>query len=234
MLGICRYYCCVASAHCVHIIPYFIRHIFTEAPLIPSLAWQSSSGQRWWRHWLWEIVIRMTDAPISMFYFWPVKIIAERGWVRSARQQSDVSRDWEWLTETRRGEGYWGPGSPDQLLKLCRRGESGVMIMSSGAVMESSPGSVSIILIRENISWASGQKPAQSPLSSQVVFRLANFHFQSRNVSWKDTTTSRTNLLVLPTVSGLIFNSAVGSAQAGGCGKRSGVRKQNFKITSPG
>ena len=166
MLGICRYYCCVASAHCVHIIPYFIRHIFTEAPLIPSLAWQSSSGQRWWRHWLWEIVIRMTDAPISMFYFWPVKIIAERGWVRSARQQSDVSRDWEWLTETRRDQGYWGPGSPVQLLKLCRRGESGVMIMSSGAVMESPPGSVSIILIRENISWASGQKPAQLSVTS--------------------------------------------------------------------
>ena len=44
------------------------------------------------------------------------------------------------------------------------RRESGVIIMSSGAVMESWPGSVSIILIRENISSASGQKPAQSPL----------------------------------------------------------------------
>ena len=48
------------------------------------------------------------------------------------------------------------------------RRESGVIIMSSGAVMESWPGSVSIILIRENISSASGQKPApaQSPLSA--------------------------------------------------------------------
>ena len=165
MLGICRYYCCVASAHCVHIIPYFIRHIFTEAPLIPSLAWQSSSGQRWWRHWLWEIVIRMTDAPISMFYFWPVEIIAERGWVRSGAAAVRCIQRLRVIDRDQERRGLLGPGSTVQLLKLCRRGESGVIIMSSGAVMESWPDSVSIILIRENISRASGQKPAHlSPL----------------------------------------------------------------------
>ena len=54
------------------------------------------------------------------------------------------------------------------------RRESGVIIMSSGAVMESWPGSVSIILIRENISSASGQKPApaQSPLSALSALKL--------------------------------------------------------------
>ena len=119
-----------------------------------------------------------------------------------------VRWDCEWLTATRAtGASNYGPA-----VKIMQeRRESGVIIMSSGEVMESWPGSMSIILIRENISSASGisgQKPAQSPLlsPSKLYCASATSTSWSRNVSWKDTTTSRTNLLVLPTVSGLIFN----------------------------
>lgn len=192
----------VATLSHILSVTFSLKPINTQ-PRLTVLIW-SEMMETWSR----EIVIRMTDTPITMFYSWPVEIIAERGWVRSER--SSQMGLWVIDSDQDREEGYRGQHYGPAVKIMQERRESGVIIMSSGEVMESWPGSMSIILIRENISSASGssQKPAQSPLLSPSKLYSASTTSTSwsRNVSWKDTTTSRTNLLVLPTVSGLIFN----------------------------
>ena len=84
---------------------------------------------------------------------------------------------------------------------------------------------------------ASVGRSQPSPLCSllfQVIFRLSNFHFLvqkcfvERHDNFPNQFTRFANSFWAN------FQFCVGSAMAGGCGKRSGVRKQNFKITSPG
>ena len=54
-------------------VTFSLRPINTQ-PRLTRLIWSEMMET-----WTW-IVIRMTDTPITMFYSWPVRIIAERLW----------------------------------------------------------------------------------------------------------------------------------------------------------
>ena len=69
----------VATLSHILSVTFSLKPINTR-PRLTVLIW-SEMMETWTR----EIVIRMTDTPITMFYSCPVEIIAERGWVRSER-----------------------------------------------------------------------------------------------------------------------------------------------------